>query len=358
MFIKRLELDNFRNYKGIVFEPPTRGVIAIIGDNGQGKTSLLEGIGYLSNKSSFRGANKDVVIRYEQEEAIIRGYFESSKGRELLVEASLSRQGRDKFQINKQTAPIISHDRTIPVTIFTSQDIEVVRGAPALRRDFLNNGVEMLYPKGHSIISTVEKILRQRAVLLKQSGGSISSEVASTLDVWDLQLGLYGEKLVELREQLVEHISPHVSEAYREISSSKDDVSISYHRSWQGSLQEQLYKTRREDIRRQSNGIGPHRDDLEVELNNHPIRHNGSQGEQRTAAYALKVGMHSLYREQIGEDPILLLDDVFSELDNSRSERLLESVIAQQTILTTTGNIPTLIEPALKIRVENGTLVG
>lgn len=358
MFLKRLELHNFRNYEQIVFEPTSPGVTAIIGDNGQGKTSLLEAIGYLSTKSSFRGANKEVVIRYEQEEAILRGYFESSTGRELLVEASMARHGRDRFLINKQSASRVSHDRVVPVTIFASQDIEVVRGAPALRRDFLNNGVEMLYPKGYSVISTVEKILRQRAVLLKQSGGSLSSEVASTLDVWDQQLGFYGEKLVELRENLVELLAPHVSEAYRNISSSTDGVNLSYIKSWQGSLQEQLHKNRREDIRRQSNGIGPHRDELEVELKGHPIRHNGSQGEQRTAAYAIKVGMHSLYREQKGEDPILLLDDVFSELDSSRSEKILNCVIAQQTILTTTGNIPVIAEPVLKIYVEHGALVG
>lgn len=358
MYLKRLELRDFRNYKELIFEPKTTGTFAIIGNNGQGKTSLLEAIGFLSNKNSFRGANKDVIIRYEQDDAVIRGLFESSSGREILVEASMSRSNRDRFLINKQAHSKVSTiSNVIPTTIFSAQDIEVVRGAPSLRREFLDRNIEMLYPKGASLIANVEKILKQRSVLLKQSGGSATPEIISTLDVWDQQLSNFGTRLVELRESISTQIQPYINQAYKDISGSENIISLSYKRSWQGDLIDNLKETRKVDLRRQSNGVGPHRDDLEILLNEHPIRFNGSQGEQRTSAYALKVGFHALYRNETNEDPILLLDDVFSELDNYRSDALLNSVLASQTILTTTGLIPKALEPTLKIYIKQGQLL-
>lgn len=358
MFIERLELHNFRNYQELSFEPTPSGVIAIIGKNGQGKTSLMEALGYLSNKTSFRGATKEFMISYQSDEAVIRGSFQSSLGRKLLVEASMSKTSRDRFLINKQPQSKLSFtNRVVPVTIFASLDIEVVRGAPSLRRGYLDTAIEMLYPKGASVITNVEKILRQRAVLLKQSGGSPTPDVLSTLEVWDQQLSVYGTQLVDYRRDLVNKISPYVKDSYNHISGSDKNMSLRYRCSWEGDLYKELYRNRREDLKRQSNGIGPHRDDLEINLDGHQIRHHGSQGEQRTSAYALKVALHSLYRDQSSEDPILLLDDVFSELDESRSEAILSSVRATQIILTTTGNIPTSLVPTKRVFVNDGRVV-
>ncbi|TAN24177.1 MAG: DNA replication and repair protein RecF, partial [Actinomycetota bacterium] len=266
--------------------------------------------------------------------------------------------GRDRFTINKQPLSRISDiSKTIPVTVFAAQDIEVVRGAPFVRRDFLDQCVAMLFPRGSSTISSVEKVLRQRGMLLKQSGGQLSPDIASTLDVWDQQLGLYGSKLAELRRDLVALITPYVAQAYRRISGGRELITLNYNCSWEGDLYEELVKSRKDDLRRQINGTGPHRDELEIDLDGHPIRHNGSQGEQRTAAYALKIAFHSLYKDRESEDPILLLDDVFSELDAQRSGAILGSVSAGQTILTTTGNIPKIIEPTMEIHIKNGMLV-
>lgn len=358
MIIKWLELHNFRNYTELLFEPKSAGAVIIVGNNGQGKTSLLEAISYLSTKKSFRGAVKESMISYDSVEAVIRAGFESSHQRDILVEASMMRSGRDRFLVNKQPLSKVSDiNKVIPVTVFAAQDIEVVRGAPQLRRDFLDQCVAMLFPRGSSILSSVEKVLRQRNVLLKQSGGALTAEIASTLEVWDQQLSVYGTKLVELRSELVELMTPYVFEAYRVVSGSNETVSLAYKRSWDGDLYNELVNHRRDDLRRQTNGIGPHRDELEIDLDGHPIRHNGSQGEQRTAAYALKIAFHSLYRDRVGEDPILLLDDVFSELDEVRSEAILRSVSAAQTILTTTGNIPGILEPTMKIYVKEGRLV-
>ncbi len=358
MFIKRLELHEFRNYKDLIFEPKSAGAIVIIGGNGQGKTSLLEAINFLATKKSFRGASKESMIGYTGAEAIIRGNFESSANREILVEASMKKGGRDRFTLNKQPLSKISDiSKTIPVTVFAAQDIEVVRGAPSLRRDFLDQCVSMLFPRGASIISNVEKILRQRGMLLKQSGGQLSPDVASTLDVWDQQLGLYGSKLVELRRDLLAMIAPYVADAYRSISRGRELLTLTYNCSWTGDLYQELVGGRKDDLRRQVNGTGPHRDELEIDLDGHPVRHNGSQGEQRTAAYALKVAFHSLYKDKENEDPILLLDDVFSELDTQRSEAILGSVSAAQTILTTTGNIPKTIEPTVEIHIKSGAII-
>lgn len=358
MFISSLELRDFRNYTSIFFNPIPEGIVAIIGNNGQGKTSLLEALGYLSTKNSFRGASKDVMIRYGQNESIIRGEFTSSTGRDLLIEASMSKLRADKFLINKQPQVRTSSlNHVIPITIFSAQDIEVVRGAPALRRGFLDSGVSMIFPKGDSIITSLDKVLRQRTTLLKQSGGKPTSEIISTLDVWDQQLSHYGNQLVELREQLVDLIMPYFRKAYRDISGSGDEVSLSYFRSWQGDLFKELQNNRNEDLKRQINTIGPHRDDLEINLNNHLARHAGSQGEQRTSAYSLKVALHTLYREISQEDPILLLDDVFSELDEQRCKSLIGSICATQTFITTTGKIPEINRPTSRIFVHQGAFV-
>lgn len=358
MILKWLELHDFRNYKELLFKPGFEGVIVIIGDNGQGKTSLLEAIFYIAAKKSFRGAVKETIIGYESGEAVIRASFESSIKREILVEASMARSGRDRFLVNKQPLSKVSDiNKIIPVTVFAAQDIEVVRGAPSLRREFLDECVAMLFPRGSSTISALEKVLRQRGMLLKQSGGILTSEIASTLDVWDQQLSLYGSKLVELRRDLVALLAPYVDDAYRKISGKREPISLSYKCSWENDLYLELAKHRKEDLRRQANGIGPHRDELEIDLDGHPVRHNGSQGEQRTAAYAMKVAFHSLYKDRTGEDPILLLDDVFSELDETRSEAILTSLSATQTILTTTGDIPGIVEPSSRIYVKQGRLV-
>ncbi len=358
MILKWLELHGFRNYKEILFNPSPSGITVIDGDNGQGKTSILEAISYLATKRSFRGASKEAIINYEADEAVLRAAFESSHKRDILVEASLSRSRRDRFLVNKQPPSKVSDiNKTVPVTVFAAQDIEVVRGAPIARRDFLDDCVSMLFPRGPAIIASVEKVLRQRAMLLKQSGGMLTPEVSSTLDVWDRQLSQYGSQLVELRQELVLLMDPYVNTAYKEISSRNDRISLSYRCSWQGDLHQELMRNRKDDIRRQSNGIGPHRDELEIDIDGHPIRHNGSQGEQRTAAYSMKVAFHTLYRERMGEDPILLLDDVFSELDNTRCKAILNSVTATQTILTTTGTVPGELNPDLRVTVNDGAII-
>ena len=359
MILVNFEIYNFRNYEFAKIESIPPGIVAIVGNNGQGKTSIIEAIGYLSNKSSFRGASKEVIIRYGQDQSVIRGGLVSSQGRDLLIEASISKIHPDKFFINKQQQTRVSQvSKTVPTTVFSSHDIEIVRGAPSLRRNFLDSGVSMIYPKGDSVISAVEKILRQRATLLKQSGGRITPEISSTLEVWDRQLSIYGEQLVDYRQELLNRITPYISKAYQEISKSGDQISLTYIKSWKGYLIDELGKSRADDLRRQVNSIGPHRDDLDINLNSHPVKHNGSQGEQRTAAFALKVALHSLYREITGEDPILLLDDVFSELDEDRSMALLGSISAKQTFITTTGVIPNAVKPSLRISVKQGSIVG
>lgn len=357
MILDWIELQNFRNYKTLSFSPDHSGVIVIVGDNGQGKTSLLEAMAFMATKKSFRGATKEGIISYESEEAIVRGGFESSQQRKILVEASIARSGRDRFLVNKQPLSRVSDiNKTVPVTVFATQDIEIVRGAPALRREFLDGCVATLYPRGASVISSVERVLRQRGMLLKQSGGILTSEISSTLDVWDRQLGDYGSRLSEMRDQLVLQLEPYVDEAYRRISGRSEPLSLSYRRSWNEDLYKELLGNRKEDLRRQTNGIGPHRDELEIELGGHPVRYNGSQGEQRTAAYSLKTAFHSLYSNQIGEEPILLLDDVFSELDSRRSEAILSSVKASQTIVTTTGEIPSIVHPTSRIFIKEGAI--
>lgn len=320
-------------------------------------------MGYLATLRSFRGAPSEALVRAGAEVAVVRAEG-AREGRRVLIEAELRRNGRDRVQVNRQA---LRRNRdllgALQVTVFAPDDLQLVKGGPQERRTMLDDLLVALHPRHDGARSEVERVLRQRGALLRNAGGNPrpGADIVATLDVWDAKLAEAGGALVRAREGLIAALDPLANEAYGELAgdqpgSSGARVGLRYQRSWEGDLLDALGRARPDDLRRGVTTVGPHRDDLVVELDGLAARTHASQGEQRSLAFALRVGGHRLVTDRIGSPPILLLDDVFSELDPRRAAALLRVLPAGQTLLTTAGEIPAGTEPAAMVRVGAGTL--
>jgi DNA replication and repair protein RecF len=214
-------------------------------------------------------------------------------------------------------------------------------------------------PRHDATRTDLDRILRQRTTLLKQAGGRLSPEVAATLDVWDTKLAEVGEVLGQARAKLIERLEPVVAKAYDDVASAAAHVTLSYDAPWRaGGLAAALEAARADDVRRSVSTVGPHRDELVLTVNGLPARTHASQGEQRSLALALRLATHAVVTEITGSTPVLLLDDVFSELDPDRSAALLTHLPPGQALLTTAGPLPEAVRPELVVRVRGGTIVG
>lgn len=357
MRLRQLWLKDFRSYVELDLELPD-GLTCVVGENGIGKTNLLEAIGYLVHLKSFRGADNSAMVAIGADRAVVRGQG-SSKGRELLVEAEIPRTGRGRVQVNRQRlqrgADLAAAAR---ISVFAPDDLATIKGSPGLRRDFLDDSVVALWPRQDDTRRTLVQVLRQRNALLRQRGGRLDADGALMLDIWDERLAAAGEAMGAARLSLVNDLSPYVDRSYRQLSRRDDVVSLHYEPAWfDEGLEAALKQARKEDLRRGTSLVGPHRDDVLVMLNGAPSRSHASQGEQRTLALALRLGVHLLLSERHGEPPLLLLDDVFSELDRFRTAALFEALPLGQALLTTAVSLPEGADPALVLEAKPGTLV-
>jgi DNA replication and repair protein RecF len=353
--LRRLLLTDFRSYEAVTLEP-AGGLTVIVGANGEGKTNLLEAIGYLATLASFRGAPGDAMVRQGAEVAIVRADVVDADDREALVEAELRAVGRDRVQVNKQP---LKRARdllgTVRVSVFSPDDLVLVKGGPAERRRYLDDALVACAPKHDATLGDLDRVLRQRNVLLKQASGRMTPEVEATLDVFDDKLVEVGERLGTARAALVDKLEPVVAKAYDVVASAAASVTMSYDAPWRGSLADRLVAARTDDLRRGVTTVGPHRDDVLLTVNGMPARTHASQGEQRSLALGLRLGAHELVTEYARSAPILLLDDVFSELDPDRSIALLRALPpGGQALLTTAGVLPRGLEPEQVLTVRDG----
>ena len=357
MRLIRLWLTDFRNYESADLAPAPEGLTVIRGDNGEGKTNLLEAVGYLATLSSFRAAPSEALVRDGSECAVVRAEGDRD-GRRLLLELEVPRAGRGRAQVNRQplrrAADLLG---ALRVSVFAPDDLVLVKGGPAERRRYLDELLVSLHPRNEAMRTEVERVLRQRGALLRQAGGRLTDEVATTLDVWDAQLATAGERLAAVREELVATLEPELAKAYDQLAGAPADVSSGYARSWSGALAGALAASRADDVRRGVTLVGPHRDDLSLAVGRLPARTHASQGEQRSLALALRLAAHRAVTDVVGSPPVLLLDDVFSELDPARSEALLAHLPAGQALLTTAGEVPAAARPAASVRVVGGRVL-
>ena len=358
MRLQRLWLADFRNYSQLELEFPA-GTSLIVGSNGEGKTNLLEAVFYLATMTSFRVTPSEAMIRTgaETSGAVARGEMKANE-REILFEAALRSTGRSQFQVNRQRVRRRDLLGLAPVSIFMPDDLVLIKGGPGERRRFLDSTLGQIDPRLDIARSDTESILRQRNALLRQTGGRLSSDTAVTLDVWDEKLAKVGERLAAARRSLVAEVSVGAAAAYGEIASQATPVDLVYESTWPaGELKETLSRVRSEDLRRGATTVGPHRDDMSVVLDGRPARTHASQGEQRSLALALRLAVHRELERATGQSPLLLLDDVFSELDPQRSRGVLGALQSEQTLLTTAGALPADIDYTARFRVTAGRVV-
>ncbi len=358
MLVRRLWLTGFRNYDSLTVELGP-GLTAVLGDNGQGKTNLVEAMAFLARLDSFRGTPTDALVRHGDEAAVVRAEVVHADGRELLVEAEIGAGGRTRVLVNRQRL-VRSRDLlgVLRVTVFSPDDLALVKGAPGERRRFLDDVLVALQPAHDRLRREVERVLKQRTTLLKQAGGRLSPEVELTLDVWDARLVESGEALGRHRADLVADLEPLVAKAYEQLAGGPADIRLSYDPAWRRTgLAEALATARDTDLRRAVTSVGPHRDDVDLSLGGLPARTHASQGEQRALALALRLAAHQVVAERIDESPLLLLDDVLSELDPDRAAALLRHVPEGQVVLTSAGPLPDEARPGTVLRIAAGTLI-
>jgi DNA replication and repair protein RecF len=354
--LRRLWLTDFRGYREADVELDA-GLTAVVGPNGQGKTNLLEAIGYLATLSSFRGAPTDAMIRVGAEQAVVRAEAER-EGRELLLEAELLRTGRNRTMLNKQP---LRRARdllgAVRVTVFSPDDLALVKGSPGDRRTYLDDLLVSLHPRYDQLRTEVDRVLRQRSALLKQSGGRLDDAAELTLDVFDAKLVEAGEALASARRNLVEALGPVLGDAYDQVARRSAHIHATYEPAWMAEgLASALASARRDDLRRGVTTVGPHRDELDLAIGELPARTHASQGEQRSLALALRLAAHHVVTDKTETTPVLLLDDVFSELDPERSDALLRSLPPGQTVLSTATALPEGAVPGMVLRVREGVI--
>lgn len=373
MFIKHLSLAHFRNYDTCDIELQ-KGVNLLVGQNGQGKTNLVEAIRYLSTLSSHRVAGYLPMIQQDQQQAVIRA-MATHEERDVLIELELNRDAPNKARISKSPAPrvrdILGYVNSVT---FAPEDLDIVKRDPSNRRTFIDELVVQVWPRFAGVYSDFERVLKQRNTLLKsarQTGAKGSA--LSTLDAWDQSLVAYGSEIVAARVDLVERLRPHLFSAYQSIATSNNEPKILVKSSLLGTgitshsfsggspaaagddeddgLEfidtkdraeiEELYRTklavvRPKELERGLTLVGPQRDDLVLMLGSLPAKGYASHGESWSFALALRLASIALLRaETRSGDPVLILDDVFAELDAGRRERLAQMVAENEQVLIT-----------------------
>jgi DNA replication and repair protein RecF len=359
MHLHRVWLHDFRSYEAadVSLAP---GLTVLVGDNGTGKTNLLEAIGYLSSLSSFRGVPTDGMVRMGADRAVVRGEVlqnaRTPNERTVLIESELVPNGRNRVLLNKQPLPKTRALRDIlRVSVFSPDDLVLVKGGPGERRNYLDEVFAALHLRNDALLSDLDRIVRQRNALLKQSGGRLSAEIGFTLDVWDAKLASTGAALCAARFSLVDQLRPALQQAYTDIADRPAPIDITYNPSWSGGpegLAAALEVSRNDDVRRGLTLVGPHRDDVLLRIEGRPSRTHASQGEQRTLALSLRLASHRLLTAELEAAPVLLLDDVFSELDPTRSDALVRHLPPGQSLLATAGFVPPAADVQARLSVS------
>ena len=308
------------------------------GDNAQGKTNILEALYITGTTKSHRGAKDRDLIQFEKDEAHIETVIEKRKIC-YQIDMHLKKNSPKGIAINK--IPIRKAGELFGIVnfvFFSPEDLNIIKNGPAERRRFIDLELSQLDKIYFNNLSNYNRIVNQRNHLLKEIGIENKKNLMETLEIWDLQLIEYGNRLIERRKQFIQDMNEIVSSVHRKLTGNKENIKIIYE-PCNGNipLEQTIKKNRERDLRMKSTSSGPHRDDICIMHDRMDIRKFGSQGQQRTAALSLKLAEIELVKNTIGDTPVLLLDDVLSELDKHRQNYLLDSISDIQTLITCTG---------------------
>lgn len=335
MRIKSLKLKNFRNYDllSLEFDHATN---IFYGDNAQGKTNILEAIYLSGTTKSHRGTKDRDMIQFGHDESHIETVIEKNNV-EFKIDMHLKKNSPKGIAINKM--PIRKASElfgVIHLVFFSPEDLNIIKNGPAERRRFVDLELAQLDKLYLSDLANYNRIINQRNRLLKDIYNR--EDLISTLEIWDMQLAHYGKKVIERREKFIGEINEIIENVHGKLTDGKEHLSLSYEKSnGEIELMDAILKNRERDIRMKSTSVGPHRDDICFRVGDLDIRKFGSQGQQRTAALSLKLSEIELVKMLIKDTPVLLLDDVLSELDKNRQHSLLDTIENIQTIITCTG---------------------
>lgn len=357
MYIKNLKLKNYRNYSFLDLNL-VNGINIIYGNNAQGKTNILEALYMSSTTKSYKQSRDKEIIKFGEEEAHIKAtYIKQEK--ENIIDIHLKREKNKGIAINgKKINKISDIFGLINVIIFAPENLYIIKEGPFLRRKFLDFYISQIDKIYINDLSNYNKVLNQRNILLKQI--YYNKNIIDELDIWDKQLILYGNKIIKRRQEVIKDLNKEIYEKHLFISSNKEELLTEYEKNIdEENFYKELLNNREKDIKYQSTQVGPHRDDIKFIINNIDIRKFGSQGQQRTAALSLKLAELSSIKKIKNENPVLLLDDVFSELDLIRQRQLIDYLKDIQVVITVTGITKEIIEklkPQTLYRVENAEI--
>lgn len=358
MLIKELTLTNFRNYESCTFSPEP-GINLIVGENAQGKTNLLEAVFFCCFGRSHRTGKEKDLISYNAPFAQIRLLSERTATQHELSIRLMREEGR---RIKSDGLPLNRIGELMGLlncVLFAPEHLSIVKDGPAERRRFLDMELSQTHPAYFFLLQQYNRALRQRNTLLRSLREQ--PELRATLPVWNQQLASLGFKIMTYREAFCARLSRLASQNHSDISGGRENLTVQYRPHQQNvsdeaSLLKSIEDGTAEDIRRMTSLRGPHRDEMELVLDGHEIRAFGSQGQQRTAALAIKLSELDLIREETGEWPILMLDDVMSELDDRRQKYLLERILPVQTLVTSTS-FDTSWPTAARFDVQGGKIL-
>jgi len=379
MFVDHLQLTDFRSYESVDL-PFQAGVTTFVGANGQGKTNLIEALEYLSTMSSHRVASEVPLVRSGAIRAVVRAKVVAGLDdpRQLTLELEINPGKANRAKLNRsplrQAREIVGVLRTV---LFSPVDIAIVKGDPSERRRFLDDLIVTRWPRLAGVRADYERILKQRNTLLKSlsgrfRGGAPPADSEDTLEVWDTHMARTGGELLEARLVTLADLAPHVSKAYADIAPTNNDAAAEYRASvdldstrdaeqptaranLSAALTAGMAERRAEEIQRGVSLVGPHRDDIVLSLGMLPAKGYASHGESWSFALALRLGGFHLLRAD-GVEPVLMLDDVFAELDSVRRERLASAVrVAEQVFVTAAvgADVPELLA-GQRFRVAGG----
>ncbi|MDE6887184.1 MAG: DNA replication/repair protein RecF [Eubacterium sp.] len=335
MRIKSIELKNFRNYEELQLAF-SDGTNILFGDNAQGKTNVLESAYVSGTTKSHKGSKDKDMIQFGKEESHIRT-FVSKHDKEYQIDIHLKKNRSKGIAVNR--VPIKKAGALFGIlnmVFFSPEDLNIIKNGPSQRRHFLDLELCQLDKIYLSDLTNYHRILNQRNKLLRDL--TYRRELIDTLSVWDMQLLDYGQRIIRRRSAFIGELREIVYQIHKNISGSREELNLTYEPSVQaGQFEAELAKVRDKDLKYCQTSVGPHRDDLLFQIGDVDIRTFGSQGQQRTSALSLKLSEIELVKRSIHDTPVLLLDDVLSELDSSRQNYLLGSIHDIQTIITCTG---------------------
>jgi DNA replication and repair protein RecF len=347
VYVSALELVDYRSYEHAQLELKP-GINVLIGRNGQGKTNVVEALGYLATLSSHRVAADQPLVRHGCEQAVVRAAVERD-GRRLLLDLEVVPGRSNRARINKSPLPRARELLgVLRVVFFAPEDLSIVRGDPDGRRTYLDQLMMLRTPRLAGVKADYDRVLKQRNALLRSAAATRGSYDAATLAIWNENLVTYGSEILESRLQLIRDLQQPVHDAYADLAPSDGEVSLDYRASWLDdsplehrereiiaqSLRVALADVESDELQRGVTLVGPHRDDLVLRLGDHPAKGYASHGESWSLVLALRLGAFSLLRAD-GDDPVLILDDVFAELDTTRRQRLADMVRDAEQVLVT-----------------------